>query len=188
MKVQIRRSVFETNSSSTHSLQVTKGNIDDAKRDILNNFFDISEVKYESTIKDDKFIVTGLSCKGWDEQDVFTIISNWEAKLQYIASYIFDDETDEDEDDDELIRVFTKSVIDIAKAHGVTINDVVYNVEETTYVDIMHDNKSFPFENFDDIYDDPEKFINTIMDDNYIITYGNEAYSSFEGREIIVIK
>ena len=31
MKVQIRKSVFETNSSSTHSLQLFKGSIDDMK-------------------------------------------------------------------------------------------------------------------------------------------------------------
>ena len=38
MKFQIRRGVFETNSSSTHSLQITKGGIEEAKNDIIKKF------------------------------------------------------------------------------------------------------------------------------------------------------
>ena len=34
MKTQIRRGVFETNSSSIHSLQLAKQTLDEAKKDI----------------------------------------------------------------------------------------------------------------------------------------------------------
>ena len=51
MKIQIRRGVFETNSSSTHSLQITKGSIDSVR----DNIFKAIIEQYKENIDNDMF-------------------------------------------------------------------------------------------------------------------------------------
>ena len=95
MKVQIRRCVFETNSSSTHSLQITKGSIDSVR----DNIFKAIIEQYTENIDNDMFnpllcidkenktfTLTGIYFENGDEcGNIYYIISNWIAKLQYIA-------------------------------------------------------------------------------------------------------
>ena len=40
MKTQIRRGVFETNSSSTHSLQLAKQTLDEARKEVSKRIYD----------------------------------------------------------------------------------------------------------------------------------------------------
>ena len=80
MKFQIRRGVFETNSSSTHSLQITKGGIEEAKIDIIKNMFTSIIKKYKSQINGSTITITGIECEsGGDSEDIYTIITGWEA-------------------------------------------------------------------------------------------------------------
>lgn len=99
MKIQIRRGVFETNSSSTHSLQVTSGSLENAYDFVNARIIE----KYganmkESTGYDPSDYITKLddgTCilhlKGIDFGDgdesgcIYAIVKSWMAKVQYIA-------------------------------------------------------------------------------------------------------
>ena len=48
MKVQVRRGVFETNSSSTHSLQLNKQTLDEVRNDVVYTRFFITINYWES--------------------------------------------------------------------------------------------------------------------------------------------
>lgn len=190
-KIQIRQGVFETNSSSTHSLQITKGGVNEAKSDIINNKFSICTKNFNSCINGDTLVVKGLKCEtGGDESDVYTIITNWEAKLQYIASLLFGIYEDYEKEDLERLKdVFSKCAIDIYKKYNITVNNVEYKNVYTSWVEkILYPNElksfSYDFENNEDI----EEFINTIIDESYTLTFGSEAYSPYEGYTINVIK
>ena len=93
MKTQIRRGVFETNSSSTHSLQLTKKD-----RDSINKFIakDIEESYNNDEYNVDTFydnaVVTlkGLYIPDGDENsNVYVSVSSWEGKIQFLAMQIF---------------------------------------------------------------------------------------------------
>lgn len=191
MKFQIRRGVFETNSSSTHSLQITKGGIEEAKNDIIKNMFSTCITKYKSQINGSTITITGIECEdGGESEDIYTIITGWEAKLQYIASHlccIYEDY--EESDIEEFKKLFTKCVIDIANKHGVTIDTVVYDVQHTAWTEDIYtpagtDEIDDDFEDLENV----ETFINTVMDDSFVLTYGSEAYSSYEGRKIYIVQ
>lgn len=92
MKVQIRRGCFETNSSSTHSLQLVKS--DQNALEVLVKAI-ASEIKYwddkksNEFIKNNKLVLKGLKGAGYsDECDVVVVISQWMPKIQYLYSYI----------------------------------------------------------------------------------------------------
>ena len=56
MKTQIRRGVFETNSSSTHSLQLVNQTLDEAKKEgvlIKNDGTEISRYSYKNLVNKD---------------------------------------------------------------------------------------------------------------------------------------
>lgn len=193
VKIQIRRGVFETNSSSTHSLQITKGSIEDARADIIKNMFSNYTQKYESCIDGNTITIKGLYCEsGGEEADIYTIISGWEAKLQYVASQLFYVYEDYDEESiDRLKEIFTKCVIDIVNKHGFNIDTVIYDVEYTNYYyddinipDDFPDDINYYFSNTDDII----KYVNLVMEDDFVITNSSEAYSSYEGKKIIIIE
>ena len=65
-KIQIRRGVFETNSSSTHSLQITSKKIEDVRNDIYdrirkqyNEFFNEDFFYVDEYIQDKTFYLKG---------------------------------------------------------------------------------------------------------------------------------
>ena len=191
MKTQIRRCVFETNSSSTHSLQITKGGIEEAKNDIIKNMFSTRIVKYKSQINGSTITITGLKCEdGGESEDIYTIVTGWEAKLQYVASHLYGIYEDYEESDIENLKeLFTKCVIDIANRYGVTIDTVVYDIQYTAWAEDIYtpegnDGIDDDFEELENV----ETFINTVMDDSYVLTYGSEAYSSYEGRKIYIVQ
>ena len=191
MKFQIRRGVFETNSSSTHSLQITKGGIEEAKIDIIKNMFTSIIKKYKSQINGSTITITGIECEsGGDSKDIYTIITGWEAKLQYVASHLYGIYEDYKESDIEKLKeIFTKCVIDIANKHDVKIDTVVYDVQYTTWSEYIYTPEGTDKidEDFEDL-DNVEIFINTVMDDSFVLTYGSEAYSSYEGKKIVIIQ
>ena len=94
MRRQIRRGVFETNSSSTHSLQLTKKD-----RDSINKFIakDIEESydnddDYNVNVFYDDGVVTlkGLHIPDGDEtSNVYVSVSSWEGKIQFLAMQFF---------------------------------------------------------------------------------------------------
>ena len=95
MKIQIRKSVFETNSSSTHSLQVCKSTINSARDTILQliierykgNPYNVFNPKEYIDTENKTFTLKGLHIvDGEEQQDVYYIISNWIAKIHVIAS------------------------------------------------------------------------------------------------------
>lgn len=191
MKFQIRQGVFETNSSSTHSLQITKGGIEEAKIDIIKNMFISIIKKYKSQINGSTITITGIECEnGGNSEDIYTIITGWEAKLQYVASHLYGIYEDYKESDiEKLKKIFTKCIIDIANKHGVKIDTVVYDIKYTTWAEDIympegHDGIDDDFEELENI----ETFINTVMDDSYVLTYGSEAYSSYEDRKIYIVQ
>lgn len=102
MKTQIRRGVFETNSSSTHSLQIVNGDVNNAYDYIINR---ISK-KYAETLQSEHYFnyksyllgsnndtlsLEGLDFENGDEQKcVYVVCNNWMAKIQYIAMLLAD--------------------------------------------------------------------------------------------------
>ena len=94
MKLQIRRNVFETNSSSTHSLQLSNKSLEEVKEyvneQIKNKYNDKYDNSYsfdeERYIDDNVFLLLGFNIESSDESScVYYIIKNWIAKIQYIA-------------------------------------------------------------------------------------------------------
>ena len=65
----------------------------------------------------------------------------------------------------------------------------MYDVQYTTWSEYIYtpegtDKIDEDFEDLDNI----ENFINTVMDDSFVLTYGSEAYSSYEGKKIVIIQ
>ena len=148
-------------------------------------------VKYKSQINGSTITITGLKCEdGGESEDIYTIVTGWEAKLQYVASHLYGIYEDYEESDIEKLKeLFTKCVIDIANRYGVTIDTVVYDIQYTAWAEDIYtpegnDGIDDDFEELENV----ETFINTVMDDSYVLTYGSEAYSSYEGRKIYIVQ
>lgn len=94
MKIQIRKSVFETNSSSTHSLQISNNNSEDIQRTLFNLMCRNTPYKLpnnfiDNYIKDNVLELSGFDFdKGSDSSDVYLILSNLMAKIQYLYMYM----------------------------------------------------------------------------------------------------
>ena len=66
MKIQVRKGVFETNSSSTHSLQLAKQTVDEAKSIVnVSNVDDMTSMFEES-----KFTGENGDISNWDVSNV----------------------------------------------------------------------------------------------------------------------
>ena len=221
LKVQIRRGVFETNSSSTHSLQITKGNIESAKdivykaifeqyKDNENcNIFNPNDYIIEHT-----FLLRGIDFENGDENtNIYYIISNWVAKLQYIAmelnsnayyiedynrkeygSHYFEDEQDPWLNDTSVYRKFIELIEEYAKNKGYDITDVKNQLEYSSYVEFtknIDNNKKF-FDNLGEkngwlTVDNFIEYFNNIMSDDNIIIYADQAYAPYNSPKIYVI-
>lgn len=98
MKIQIRRGVFETNSSSTHSLQILPQTIEQAREHVYdmikesygNDDYDrlnISDFLIPNYDKGNtfNFKLNGFEIEDGDEyHNEYCIISNWVYKFQYL--------------------------------------------------------------------------------------------------------
>ena len=88
MKTQIRRGVFETNSSSTHSLQLAKQTLDEARKAVNKRIYDryswCEDVIFDESefLHDNTLILKGFKIEdSAEESSVYYIISNWVAKI-----------------------------------------------------------------------------------------------------------
>lgn len=221
MKVQIRRGVFETNSSSIHSLQITHGTTDDVKdivyKAILEQYKDNEDCGIfnpDDYIIEHTFILRGIDFESGDENtNIYYIINNWVAKLQYIAmelnnnayyiedynrkeygTHYYDDNHDDWLEDTEVYKKFVEYIKKIAKQHGYDIQDVRNQLEYGSYVEVTKntDTDKKLLENIGeaDGWLTVEKFNEyfwSIMDENNTITYADEAYAPYYKPKIYII-
>ena len=204
MKLQIRRNVFETNSSSTHSLQLSNKSLEEVKEyvneQIKNKYNDKYDNSYsfdeERYIDDNVFLLLGFNIEGSDESScVYYIIKNWIAKIQYIAmlldGYIwrvdgYDMESKNDIMNVPVFKRFGELIKEYAKSKGINIDKVIYGMQNNTWIE------NFKF-NDKEFLDDKitverlEDLFNTIMKDDCILTYSDEAYSPYIAPSIYII-
>ena len=201
MKTQIRRGVFETNSSSTHSLQLVNQTLDEAKKEVNkriydkyfghnNSVFDESEFLHDNVL-----VLRGFNIESSGEEScVYYIISNWVAKIQYLIMFLnnYIDNIDEysliknsyttSKEIMANLKVYKRLVElikEYAKTKGYNLDAVVLDdIEDGVWIE------DFGF-NGKDIIESKitvelfENLFNTLMDDNYVLTYCDEAYSPY---------
>ena len=204
MKLQIRRNVFETNSSSTHSLQLSNKSLEEVKEyvneQIKNKYNDKYDNSYsfdeERYIDDNVFLLLGFNIEGSDESScVYYIIKNWIAKIQYIAmlldGYIwridgYDMESKNDIMNVPVFKRFGELIKEYAKSKGINIDKVIYGMQNDTWIE------NFKF-NDKEFLDDKitverlEDLFNAIMKEDCILTYSDEAYSPYIAPSIYII-
>ena len=215
MKIQVRKGVFETNSSSTHSLQLAKQTVDEAKNVVSERIKELYEYDAEPMfdesmyIDDDKLILKGFPITSSEETTcVYYIITNWVAKIQYLAMLLkeytsnidgFEEEAAKYKDmnswcyqEQESIlqklnvyKKFVELIKEYSKKKGLVIKDVVFEMEESTWVEFFtFKDKNFLNEKITVNY--LEDLFNTVMDDSYIITYSDEAYYPYATPSIYI--
>lgn len=214
MKIQVRQGVFETNSSSTHSLQLAKQTIDEAKSIVNERIKKLyvcdAEVTFDESmyIDDDKLILKGFPITSSEETAcVYYIITNWVAKIQYLAMLLNEYVSNIDDFEKEIAKYkdtndwyyqkpilpklnvykrFVELIKEYSKSKGLEIKDVVFEMEESAWVEFF----TFKDKNFFEekiTVNDLEDLFNTVMDDSYIITYSDEAYYPYATPSIYVL-
>lgn len=208
MKAQIRRGVFETNSSSTHSLQLAKQTLDEARKMINQRIYDKyynnqNTCFYESDfLNDNVLILRGLDIESGNEEScVYYIISNWVAKIQYLITFLnryiytideyplVKDSYRSNKDIMLNLKVYKRLVElikEYAKTKGYNLDTIILDdIEDGVYIEHFNfidkeiiDSKITP-ESFENLF-------NTLMDDNYILTYYDEAYSPYISPSIYI--
>ena len=208
MKTQIRRGVFETNSSSTHSLQLVKQTLDEARKAVRKRIYDkysghenvvFSESEF---LHDNALILRGFPITDGDDAScIYYIISNWVAKIQYLIMllnhYIYnideysliDSSYKTDKETMVSFKVYKRLVElikEYAKTKGYNLDAVVLDdIEDGVWIE------DFDF-NGKDITESKitveslENLFNTLMDDNYVLTYCDEAYSPYISPSIYI--
>ena len=208
MKTQIRRGVFETNSSSTHSLQLAKQTLDEARKAVNkriydryswceNSIFDESEFLHDNTL-----ILKGFKIEdSAEESSVYYIISNWVAKIQYLIMFLNHYMYNIDEyssigssyktDKETMVNLkvykrLVELIKEYAKTKGYNLDAVVLDdIEDGVWIG------DFDF-NGKDVIESKitvellENLFNTLMDDNYVLTYYDEAYSPYISPTIYI--
>ena len=204
MKLQIRRNVFETNSSSTHSLQLSNKSLEEVKEcvneQIKNKYNDKYDNSYsfdeERYVDDNVFLLLGFNIETSDESScVYYIIKNWIAKIQYIAMLLdghiwcvdgYDMESKNDIMNVPVFKRFGELIKEYAKSKGINIDKVIYGMQNDTWVE------NFKF-NDKEFLDDKitverlEDLFNVVMKEDCILTYSDEAYSPYIAPSIYVI-
>ena len=219
-KIQIRRGVFETNSSSTHSLQITSKKIEDVRKDIYdrirkqyNEFFNEDFFYVDEYIQDKTFYLKGFYIEDGDETgNVYYIVNNWVAKIQYMAMYIGDiiyadikhDNPSLSYNDyqknskafitllenNELYKWFKEEIKKYADIHHVVIDEIVWDMQyESSYVECIDcDTNDINSTAADHLgKDDFKSMFSMVMQEGYSLTYMDEAYGPFEKPKIIVL-
>ena len=208
MKTQIRQGVFETNSSSTHSLQLVNQTLDEAKKEVNkriydkyfghnNSVFDESEFLHDNVL-----VLRGFNIESSNEEScVYYIISNWVAKIQYLIMFL--DNYIYSIDEYSLIKnsyttrkeimanlkVYKRLVElikEYAKTKGYNLDDIVLDdIEDSAWVEHFYFNgeeiidSKITVKSLDNLF-------NTLMDDNYVLTYCDEAYNPYISPSIYV--
>ena len=201
MKTQIRRGVFETNSSSTHSLQLAKQTLDEARKAVSKRIYDKyserEDVVFDESefLYDNALILRGFPIKSSNEEScVYYIISNWVAKIQYLIMFLYHYMYNIDEyslienyyktDKETFINLkvykrLVELIKEYAKTKGHNLNSIILeDIEDGTWIE------DFNF-NGKNIIDSKitvelvESLFNTLMDDNYLLIYCDEAYNPY---------
>lgn len=211
MKTQIRRGIFETNSSSTHSLQLVNQTLEEAKKAVNkrisdkyfghnNSVFDESEFLHDNVL-----VLRGFNIESSGEEScVYYIISNWVAKIQYLIMFL--DNYIDNIDEYSLIKnSYTTSkeimvnlkvykrlvelIKEYAKIKGYKLDTIVLDdIETYVWVDSFkfNDNKIKEIIDSKITVESLDNLFNTLMDDNYVLTYCDEAYNPYISPSIYV--
>ena len=208
MKAQIRRGVFETNSSSTHSLQLAKQTLDEARKAVSKRIYDKysgrEDVVFDESefLYDNAFILRGFPIKDSDEEScVYYIISNWVAKIQYLIMFLnhYMYNIDEyssigksyktDKETMANLKVYKRLVElikEYAKTKGYNLDAVVLDdIEDGVWIEDFYFNGKDIIESKITV-ELLENLFNTLMDDNYVLTYCDEAYSPYISPSIYI--
>ena len=202
MKVQVRRGVFETNSSSTHSLQLNKQTLDEVRNAVSKRIYDKYSCHENFVFDESDFLYdNSLILKGFpivdsnEESCVYYIISNWVAKIQYLIMFLnhyisnikeYSLERNLYTSNNELMLHFKvyKRLVELikeyAKTKGYDINSVVLDddIEDGTWIEKFDFNGKNIIESKITV-ELLENLFKTLMDDNYILTYCDEAYNPY---------
>ena len=208
MKTQIRRGVFETNSSSTHSLQLSKQTLDEALKEVNQRIIDNYSFQEMEFFDESEFLNNNaLALRGFpiesgcEESCVYYIISNWVAKIQYLVMFLnhnvykIDEysvisksyKTDKDIlTNSKVYKRLVELIKEYAKTKGYNLDAVVLDdIEDGVWIE------DFDF-NGKDIKESKitveslENLFNTLMDDNYVLTYCDEAYAAYISPSIYI--
>ena len=165
MKIQIRRGVFETNSSSTHSLTISAKPLKDIQTDIANEMIKFFKTKCEDEedelyIEDGVLRLEGINIEDGDErQNLYYIIKSWPAKIQYLAMFLKSEEwylegfsedakahnytpynySKYDITKNAVYKRFVELVKEYYKAKGYEISAVVNDFQYNTWVEFISD-------------------------------------------------
>lgn len=179
MKLQIRPRIFETNSSSTHSLTCCESNkIEDTIKHIFWKNIDEHEFDYGLNFDDydNIVVVEGLDLpSGYEESSVYIIFMNWEAKVQVLLNYLFNNL----HPNDALIEDVKDIILSELKRRGhENITDVIIDEESIKNKGTWFECDEINMKNFIDV------FKTYITGENSLI-YSDEAYSS-DGMKILI--
>ena len=208
MKTQIRRGIFETNSSSTHSLQLVNQTLEEAKKAVNkrisdkyfghnNSVFDESEFLHDNVL-----VLRGFNIESSGEEScVYYIISNWVAKIQYLIMFLgnYIDNIDEysliknyyttSKEIMANLKVYKRLVElikEYAKTKGYNLDAVVLDdIEDGVWIEDFYFNGKDIIESKITV-ELLENLFNTLMDDNYVLTYCDEAYSPYISPSIYI--
>ena len=179
MKTQIRPKIFETNSSSTHSLTCCDSNkIEDVIKHIFWKNVDEPEFDYGFNFDDydNIVIVEGLDLpSGYEESSVYIIFTNWEAKVQVLLNYLFNNL----HPNDALIEDIKDLILSELKRRGYNnITDVIIDEESIKNKGTWFECDEINSKNFFDIF-------KTYITEENSLVYSDEAYSS-DGMKILI--
>ena len=138
---------------------------------------------------------------------VYYIITNWVAKIQYLAMLLNEYVSNIDGFEKEIAKYkytndwyyqkpvlpklnvykrFVELIKEYSKSKGLEIKDVVFEMEESAWIEFF----TFKDKNFFEekiTVNDLEDLFNTVMDDSYIITYSDEAYYPYATPSIYIL-
>lgn len=191
MKIQIRRNVFETNSSSTHSLQLTNRDKDGIIRFIQErNEQDLSErtILPESFIHGKTLYLEGFEIpSGGEEGNVYCVIQSWAAKLQYLAMYI---ESEQPFNYDDCVNDIKDFALKQYQSHGYDITNVEFVIDHELS---WYDGECSEIPNFNmcrqslETSELRQEAMKNFMADDVSMIYMDEAYHGWEPTEILFV-
>lgn len=201
MRIQIRTGVFETNSSSTHSLQLANGDRDSVIRDVMMEmmeqyaigaYVDTDDEHYAAWYIDNgTFWIEGL-CRGESDENkcVACIVTNMFTKIQFLAGVLADEISDhymnyicdDDVKSNQLWKKFTELVIDFLNGKGYDVREV--KIKENVQRIWMECCEGAFDVNIDE--DNIENWFNKVMDDDYVIKETDYAYSPTMAPEFYI--
>lgn len=215
MKIQVRRGVFETNSSSTHSLQLTSDTIEEIKMDLWQRIAEDYNDDYnydhiEDYIKGNTLFLEGFELPDGEESShQYGIIDSWIMKLQFLAMVIYSNREDLEGIDTkalgwdytpqamsaiyktEAFKAFETLAKNYCKKQGYEIEEVILDIKYSEWNEssIGFNNKMFqydPYHSTSITAVDVTDAFNKVMRDDFKIVFMDEAYHPYQKPEITV--